>query len=299
MIEYTIQDGSPVLRQRVKRPTLYFDQWMWVDLSRDASLRSNLLPALKMASPSLLYSAVTFLELATITNDQALAAVCAVMDAADYGFITADPREVIQREKAAGVQRLGASPAIDYDLLRRAGLQSSGITPDTPSRLLSCLAAEDAEDAEKKLRQLRSAFGSAITPMIDRARQDRKAISRAQQRQKRRKTTASTRPHTSVIWEAAIDFIALNEGMKMTSQEWLDVAHTVVPVAYLDFVLLDKRWCEFVRQLRLPKNEIACVYNRSQLDRFLEAVNSFNDRTTSSKPNASASPASNDSGSLG
>jgi hypothetical protein len=38
-----------------------------------------------------------------------------------------------------------------------------------------------------------------------------------------------------------LDFAVVNEDMKMTPPEWIDLLHTIVPVAYFDFVLLDKR----------------------------------------------------------
>ena len=56
----------------------------------------------------------------------------------------------------------------------------------------------------------------------------------------------------------------------MSGNEWVDVFHLVVPVAYLDFVALDKRWIHFVRNhLPLSQPSIANVYGPGELESFI------------------------------
>src|SRR3990170_4822822 len=97
-IRYSLVDGEPRIVQVVGRPTIYLDQWMWVDLSRDAHLRKRFLSALTRTSGTVLYSVISLLELIRIQDEQQLNRIQEIMDAADYGFILADPAEVIRRE---------------------------------------------------------------------------------------------------------------------------------------------------------------------------------------------------------
>ncbi len=58
--------------------------------------------------------------------------------------------------------------------------------------------------------------------------------------------------------------------MKLNSNEWMDVLHLVVPVAYLEYVALDKRWIHFVRNhLPLSPPNIATVYGPREMESFI------------------------------
>lgn len=76
-------------------------------------------------------------------------------------------------------------------------------------------------------------------------------------------------PYTKDIYRLAIDFVVVNETMKMPSKEWIDILHTVVPVAYFDFVMLDKRWYHFIRTVfPLSPPDIANVFSKPEIDKF-------------------------------
>jgi hypothetical protein len=261
MIKFIREGEAPLLRQEVRQPTIYFDQWMWVDLARDVTLRSRWLELAASKQPSLLYSFVTLAELSSIGRAEQREAVQVIASSADFGFLDADPREVIAREKA----QVDGSPAFDAEFVRAVGLSGDGLSPGTIADTLDELWTPAGAD---RLRAQRAAYGAALTGTIENARKDATAMHRASQRGAARSTEGSRPPHTRRLLAAAIDFVLLNQNMSMTSQEWLDVAHTIVPVAYLDFVLLDRRWCEFVRQQSLPKGEIAETYSKRTLSDF-------------------------------
>ena len=85
-------------------------------------------------------------------------------------------------------------------------------------------------------------------------------------------------PYTKDIYRLAIDFVVVNENMKMSSKEWIDFLHTVVPVAYFDFLMLDKRWCHFIRTtFPLSPPNIAQVFSQRDIKAFLDKVAHFED----------------------
>jgi hypothetical protein len=87
-------------------------------------------------------------------------------------------------------------------------------------------------------------------------------------------------PYTKDIYRLAIDFVVVNEDMQMFSNEWIDLLHTVVPVAYFDFVMLDKRWCHFIRTiLPLSPPDIAYVFSQREIEDFLTKIKNFKEET--------------------
>ena len=57
--------------------------------------------------------------------------------------------------------------------------------------------------------------------------------------------------------------------MKMNKHsEWMDLFHVIVPVAYCDVVLIDKRWKTFIAQTGFSCPQIAKVFDNSLLNDF-------------------------------
>lgn len=80
---------------------------------------------------------------------------------------------------------------------------------------------------------------------------------------------------TREIFLLAFDFVLQNSCMTMASNEWHDFFHSIVPVAYCDLVLLDKRWTTFVSQTELTFPDIAFIFNRKSIDSFFNTLETF------------------------
>ena len=63
--------------------------------------------------------------------------------------------------------------------------------------------------------------------------------------------------------------------MKMNYSEWIDLHHTIVPVAYCDFVLIDKRWAQFINATGLQYPDIANVYKEEGIESFLVDLKNY------------------------
>ena len=61
----------------------------------------------------------------------------------------------------------------------------------------------------------------------------------------------------------------------MPNKEWYDVCHTIVPAAYCDFLLIDKRWKNFIKSTGLEYPQMANVYTRRNLSDFLKDLENW------------------------
>ena len=96
---------------------------------------------------------------------------------------------------------------------------------------------------------------------------------RAKAKNKERAVMRKGPPYTDDILRMLNFFLVANKTMKMDSNEWMDILHLVVPVAYMNYVLMDKRWINFVRNhLPFTPPDIATVYGPAEIDGFLEAL---------------------------
>lgn len=279
MLRYKdVTEEGVSIEQITTRPTLYLDQWMWCLLSENSKLRKTFIEIGKKVNASIMYSVVTFVELASLEDEKQIEAITEVMQSLDYGFTEANPSRVILREQKLEIPEGGAfihlNPCCDVELIRDFFLNV--MDPLKPFRISSILTQLREEGTSGRYKEMGQRLGS-ITQIVIKARKDPAVIARAKKRHLKKELQRKRSPYTQDIYNLALDFSVVNETMKMTSAEWMDLLHTIVPVAYMDFVLLDKRWCHFIRRvLPLTYPDIAQVFSQRELDDFLTALSSFN-----------------------
>ena len=64
----------------------------------------------------------------------------------------------------------------------------------------------------------------------------------------------------------------------MGKNNWVDLMHTIVPVAYAEFVFIDKRWENFIKKSKLEYPKIAKVYKRTSVKNFFPAFENYNSK---------------------
>ena len=64
------------------------------------------------------------------------------------------------------------------------------------------------------------------------------------------------------------------ETFNIDENDAIDFLHATVPIAYGDFVLLDKHWADLVKKLKLPLDCVK-VYSLRQVEKFLENLERF------------------------
>lgn len=265
----TLPEGGIYFGQNSRGPTVYLDQWMWGQLSQDPSLRMRFVAAAASRQGCVMYSLVSLLELSQIADQDQLDVIAALMDQLDYGFVQSDPMETILFEKKhetrPGVFQ-GRNPAVDLDFLNYAIRQGY---PSVPK--MSALLQDLKKVARTRYAEIADLSHQRLTPMVERAKRDPAVLDRAKAKNSARKLSRTSPPYTQDILRCLNFFLVANETMRMTKNEWMDIFHMVVSVAYMEFVVLDKRWANFVRNhLPLSPPNIARVYSPGEIDLFLK-----------------------------
>ena len=253
---------------------------MWCLLSENSALRERFIKTAGKANATLMYSFATLIELALIKDVEQISAIIEIMDGLDYGFSDSDPSRVIKREEElkipGAIAFYGGNPCCDLELIKNYFLNV--MDPLKPFQLSAILSKLKEEGEPETFREMGQRFGKNLTPIVLKARNDPGALERAKKRHSKKNLHRKHMPYTKDIYKLAIDFVVVNESMKMTSNEWIDLLHTVVPVAYFDFVLLDKRWCHFIRTVfPLAHPDIAQVFSQREIDKFLDEIRVFKD----------------------
>ncbi|MBI9084692.1 MAG: hypothetical protein JEZ11_13940 [Desulfobacterales bacterium] len=278
MLRYKdITDDGVTIEQITSRPSIYLDQWMWCRLSEDSVLRNKFVATAKEAGATIMYSNATLIELALIEDGEQIDAIHEVMDSLDYGFSDFNPLRVIEKEEKSEIPEGGAffniNPCCDLELIKNYFLNR--MDPLKPFHLSSILPKLKEDEKIGKFRNMGKRF-EGLAKIIFSARNDPKTFNRAKIRHSKRELSRTRMPYTKDIYQMAIDFIVANENMEMLSNEWIDVLHTVVPVAYFDFVTLDKRWCHFINTVfPLFPPDIAHVFSPREIEKFFRAIEEF------------------------
>lgn len=269
----SLPNGHIFFEQKSVGPTIYLDQWMWCRLSEDSALRSRFVQTAAARQSCIMYSIASFMELALIEDQDQLRALEEVMDSLDFGFVEMNPVEVIALEKRHESETLGVfngrHPAADQEFLDYAIRRHYPAVPR-----MSTILKDLKQETSARYSAMADRLEASWTPMIERARADSTALARAKTNNRERRVHRAGPPYTNDILRTLNFYLVANETMKMNRNEWMDILHLVVPIAYLEFVTLDKRWIHFVRNhLPLSPPNVASVYGPDEIDTLLEDIN--------------------------
>ena len=279
MLKYSKENinGKIVVRidQIAYPPTVYLDTWALFDFIGDNDLADRFIKILNNLGGTLMLSMISVIENMAIDNQEQIQNLYKFIDSIGAAFLDFNFMRVIRKEKKYKKIRgpfLKISPAID------CGLLDSFIKthkPENPLEVSEIFLAyrQDLENG----KVLEENWEQSLFPIIVRARNDINALFNAKTRFRKRKENANTCkfPYTEFLMETCIDYIAINVNMKMPDKEWRDIFHTIVPAAYCDFLLIDKRWRSFIRSTDLEYPQIAKVYAQRNLSEFLKDLENW------------------------
>ena len=279
MLKYSKENinGEIVVRidQIAYPPTVYLDTWALFDFIGDNDLADRFIKILNNLGGTLILSMVSIIESMAIDNQEQIQNLYKFIDSIGAAFLDFNFTRVIKKEKIYKKIRgpfLEISPVID------CGLLDSFIRihkPEKPLKVSEIFLAyrQDLENG----KVLKENWEQSLFPIIVRARNNINTLSNAKKRFRRRKEKANTCkfPCTEFLMETCFDYITINENMKMPDKEWRDIFHTIVPVAYCDFVLVDKKWLNFIKSTGLEYPQIAKVYAQRNLSEFLKDLENW------------------------
>jgi hypothetical protein len=282
MLKYSKENINKKIEIKIDQiaypPTVYLDTWALFDFIGDNELADKFIKILNNIDGTLIFSMVSIVESMTIDDQEQIQNLYKFIDligADKIAFLDFNITRVVDNEKKykkTNRQFLKISPAIDL------GLLESFIKihkPENPLKVSEIFLAyrQDLENG----KVLNEKWEEDLFPIVIRARNNINALSNAKKRFKKRKESANTYifPCTEFLWESCIDYIAINENMKMPNKEWYDVFHTIVPAAYCDFLLIDKRWLNFIKSTGLNSPQIAKVYAQRNFREFLKDLENW------------------------
>ena len=87
-------------------------------------------------------------------------------------------------------------------------------------------------------------------------------------------------PFTKTIWFQCLNYLVSHKKAKLRRNDWVDIFHTIVPVAYCDFVLIDGQWRDFIEKSGLTYPKIAKVYSKKKgiennIDGFFKDIEKY------------------------
>jgi len=249
-------------------PTVYLDTWALFDFIGDNELADRFVKILNNLGGTLMLSMISVIENMAIDNQEQIQNLYKFIDSIEVAFLDFNFTRVIRKEKI----NKKISPAIDLELLDAFMQIHESENPLKVSEIFSAYR-QDLESG----KVLEENWEQSLFPIIVKARNNTNSLSNAKKRFRKRKEKANTCkfPCTEFLWESCIDYIAINENMKMPNKEWYDVFHTIVPAAYCDFLLIDKRWLNFIKSTGLNSPQIAKVYSRQNLNEFLKDLENW------------------------
>lgn len=254
MISVQIDARNVSMQQRATPPVVYLDQWALRDIAKGSHQRFT--EVLLRRGGTLALSALHLMESAKISSrptregiERLLASVCPHLC-----FIQPKAGRVVDQEDALLTGRSFVGPQFDdaflevFVLRGRTGRDYRGLNP---AGLLSELREVGplGEQVGLIVQKLHATFDEDLTHRRERYARDAGARHRV-----RRPPKGPPMPFpTRFLFEELLNSL-VRDRMTMAPNDWMDFFHSVVPVSYCNFVLLDRRWhakvTEACRRLR-------------------------------------------------
>ena len=272
-VKYSLDDGSGRvgLIEKIGRPSVYLDHWALNDIALTPSYRQKFTSIMNSRKGTLRLSMNNLSELMNQTDQQQILSILDMIDTIDTGFINTDFNDVVNRENDLLSGKVhNENPSIElriiYTHLLAQNWPESWVVSDVIRAILN-------NSSEGQQRESWDRLAKSMKVFLDSTRSDAKYISESKDSAKaiRKKRKQYDRPTRELI-QLGLYFVFQNKDMRMDSNEWQDFFHAIVPVAYCDFVLLDKRWTNFISQTGFSFPDVAFVFDRRSIHDFFSKL---------------------------
>ena len=259
MIAVTVKDKTHDVVAEIRRPSIYLDHWALRRLSSDESFRERCIECFKKYG-TLLFSWANVLEVAANSGTSLKAIQFFLSEIGEHWFpVEFNPFEVIRREKA--FTHGNSNPCFASGFLE-------AYYPHTSDGSLSLRTVCDLTQD--------STFNPAYRQEMESLQKEILKTFRFWRSEKLKSGDISHfDPNCPTIYVVdGFRRLIQKETFKIGDNDAIDFLHSTVPVAYSEFVLLDRRWADLAGKLKLP---LACVrvYSPRQVERFLEDLEQF------------------------
>jgi hypothetical protein len=246
MIEFRInKNGVLEVGQGDISPSVYLDHWALRKFSESQILSDRLTAALKLRNGTLALSWLNLAEFTRVTVEEQARKAETLLEKIlpQIFFLEVDFGEVIRREDDLLGGGRPTPPHADLDLLR----MFSQMKPNS----LNLFTAHDLFKVVQG--QVSARFDDLANTGVDRIEVFREKYAtnpEFQLKAKRLPFGPSIQRGTRFILREFVRALIVDKGIKITRNQVIDLFHAVVPIAYCDFVLLDKYWEAQVERVR-------------------------------------------------
>lgn len=269
-VRHPLNNGRALLVESLGRPIVYLDNWAFNDIALDASRREKFVSTMKARKGTLRLSISNLVELMKQADLQQISAILEMIDSIDAGFINTNFVDVVTRENGILRGEVHENPSQELGLIWAYLLAQNWPESWTMSDVIRTVLDNSSGD---QMRESWDQFADRMQSFLSSVRSDPKYMSQSKERAKttRKKGKEYDRP-TRELFQLGFNFVLQNEEMKMNSNEWHDFFHAIVPVAYCDLVLLDKRWATFISQTELKFPDVAFVFDKKSIEGFFRSL---------------------------
>lgn len=270
-------ESESILTEILGRPIVYLDTWALNDIAQNESNIKRFVQAMKRHQGTLRISQHNVHELIRQGDRSQVNRILAMIREIDCGFINSYPDQVIKKENF-----LLENPSVRSNPSSRVDIVADYLAIsdiDRPSRwhvadIITVLIDNASGD---KVGREDDRLANSMSTLIEKARGRQGSLQEAAKRfHATRKKGPQYPAATRELFRMCLDFILRNEKMGIsTGSEWNDTFHVIVPVAYCDIVLIDRRWKSFVSQTGLVPPAIASVFDSRGLLDFFESLEDF------------------------
>ena len=268
------------IQEHFSRPMVYLDHWALNDIALAPELRDKFISAMNTKGGTLRLSVANIAELSSQTDcGQIQCILDMIRSIEDCGLINNDPREVIKKEDILITDPKDITevnnPSAELEIIAAYLLAQN--FPST-WHVSDILKSAIDEPSSKQLYNNNDKFLADMRHLLEIGRNDPECLKRSKSRfEKLKKKGLKYECATRELFNLSLDFIVRNKNMKMDKySEWSDIFHLIVPVAYCDIVMLDRRWIDFIKQTGFAYPHISMTFSKRSLDSLFENIENWN-----------------------
>lgn len=257
MISVKDDDNNCVVDAAIRPPSIYLDHWALRHFSSDSKLRQRFLACLRTKG-TLLFSWANALEVSHNTGTSADNIRCFLTDIGEHWFpVEINPIKVIKNEAVPG----NSNPCFAASFLEAyyPHIHNGHLSLNTIVDLTQDEEIKFA--AQESLGKLKSCIGK----LFNRWRSEK---------MDGMETFAFSPDRPAQYVFNGVRQLIQKENFKIDTNDPLDFLHAVTPLAYADFVLLDKHWADLAKKLKIPSPRVQ-VYSFKRVDQFIEDLELF------------------------
>jgi hypothetical protein len=279
MIAYKINANERIeLVQKDISPSVYLDHWAWRHISENIALSNRFTNALKAQKGTLVLSWINACEFTQVTDKEQTIAAENFLEAnlPQVFFMETQPFSVIDREDKLLSGGPPSPPHADMEFLLAFGK----LKPDS----FNLFTAKDLFQAVQTsvLRDKFNNLADTVSNRVEAMRTELDGDSEFQAAMRRRPSGQPLPRGTRFLLRELLRTLLIDKKIKMDRNHAVDLMHAIVPIAYCDFVLLDKHWKTQVERVQARFHTanmpipIGKAFSANEIDEFLTELESHN-----------------------